>query len=420
MSKNELKKSILGEIEKRMPEFKGLLGDVIRIPTDNPPGDTAECVEFLAQHLRSKGLPADIYEPKKGSPNLVSYMEGEKSGPNLVLNGHIDQFPAGNTEDWSFDPYSGECRDGKILGRGVGDMKAGSVASLLCLQLMHELAIPIRGRLTLTLVSDEESGGIWGAKWLIDNVASTRGDSVLNSEPTGFDRILIGHKGKYWLNVKTSHPGGQAAMPVGEGAITQAMEVAEALKKLDGWKLAPPADAAHIIERSKAALEKRSETEGKSWVLDSTTVNVGVICGGIQPNTIPTRCTMDIDIRSPIGITTDRLKAEVEKVMRDAGLNLGEICCEWVVELECAYCSPDADIIRLLQANARQITGQDIEINVSFGSTDARFWWLLGIPAPIYGTNVFNIALPDEYVLESEFKDVLKVHAATIVDYLCE
>ena len=102
-----------------------------------------------------------------------------------------------------------------------------------------------------------------------------------------------------------------------------------------------------------------------------------------------------------------------------AGLKREDIVVQWLVCLEAAYCAPDQDIVRCLASNAKMITGKDIEINMSIGSTDARFWWLRGIPAPIYGTNVFNIAVPDEYILEREFEAVLKVHAATVVDFLC-
>jgi acetylornithine deacetylase/succinyl-diaminopimelate desuccinylase-like protein len=96
-----------------------------------------------------------------------------------------------------------------------------------------------------------------------------------------------------------------------------------------------------------------------------------------------------------------------------------EIELEWVVCLESAYSAPNEDIVELVAKNARQITGQQIEINVSSGSTDARFWWLRGIPAAIYGTGMENIAVPDEYVLEPQFGQMLKVHAATCIDYLC-
>ena len=86
--------------------------------------------------------------------------------------------------------------------------------------------------------------------------------------------------------------------------------------------------------------------------------------------------------------------------------------------LEATYSAPTAEIVELVACNAREITGRSIEINTSFGSTDARFWWLEGIPAAIYGTGLENIAVPDEYILESEFGQVLKVHVATCIDYL--
>lgn len=92
MGKEDLKKKILAEIERRMPEFKELLGDVIRIPTDNPPGDTTKCAKFIVDHLKSKKLPAEVYEPKPGNPNIVSYINPKANGRNLILNGHLDQF----------------------------------------------------------------------------------------------------------------------------------------------------------------------------------------------------------------------------------------------------------------------------------------------------------------------------------------
>lgn len=121
MANEELKARVLEEIDARLPEFKELLGDVIRIPTDNPSGDTTECVAMLANYLEGKGLPANVYEPQPTLQSLVSYARGSDDVRNLVLNGHLDQSSAGDPDAWSFDPYSGECRDGRILGRGVGN-----------------------------------------------------------------------------------------------------------------------------------------------------------------------------------------------------------------------------------------------------------------------------------------------------------
>ena len=91
-----------------------------------------------------------------------------RKGRHLVLNGHIDVFPGRPAETWSRDPWSGAVADGKVHGRGVADMKCGTSASIWTYIYLHRLREELGGRLTLTCVSDEETGGTWGAKWLVD------------------------------------------------------------------------------------------------------------------------------------------------------------------------------------------------------------------------------------------------------------
>ena len=136
-----------------------------------------------------------------------------------------------------------------------------------------------------------------------------RGDSCLNSEPTRRTEVLIGHKGMLWLRVKVNGPGGHAALPAEENPVAMAMKIAQAIKAIQGWKLLPPSELAGTIERSKSLTEARTQTASNGWVLDSTTVSVGAIKGGVQANTIPPYCEMEIDLRPPIGITGAELKA---------------------------------------------------------------------------------------------------------------
>lgn len=420
MGKEDWKKILLEEIDKRIPEFKALLGDVIRIPTDNPPGDTTQCAHFIVDYLKSKKLPAEVYEPKLGNPNIVSYIKSKTPGQNLVLNGHLDQFPAGNQKDWSFHPYSGECKNGKILGRGVADMKAGTVISLLCFQLIYELKIPIKGGLTLTLVSDEETGGKWGAQWLLENVPSTIGDSVLNGEPGGLDAIRVGHKGIFHLRVKTRSPGGHGALPSEENAITKAMKVAQGLQKLRGWKKETPKELVDVIKLAKETLEKKPYGKGKGWVFDSTSVSIGVIQGGEKVNVIPRYCEVDVDIRVPHGITMNDVESKVDMAIQQTGVNPEEISVDWLIANEPSSSSPKAEIVQLVKQNTQKITGKEPGITITSGGTDGRFWQYRGIPQAVIGPTPYNIGAPDEYILEEEFEQVLRVHALTTIDYLCK
>ena len=141
MSREQLKTRVMEEIDRRLPEFKDHLRDVVRIPTDNPPGDTTACVTFLAQYLKERGLPADVYEPRPTFQSLVSYKKGRRDGRNLVLRAP--------------GPVSGWRPEGVVLrsllrrvpgrqdpGSRRRDMKAGTVASLLCLVLIQSWIFP--------------------------------------------------------------------------------------------------------------------------------------------------------------------------------------------------------------------------------------------------------------------------------------
>ena len=97
-------------------------------------------------------------------------------------------------EPWSVPPYSGRIADGKIFGRGSGDMKGGLASLLFTFGILaQEEGLP--GKVTFTGTSDEETGGRWGALWLLQNVEGVRGDAVLNGEPSGLT-VRIGEKGR--------------------------------------------------------------------------------------------------------------------------------------------------------------------------------------------------------------------------------
>src|SRR5881628_1512838 len=156
---------LLDEIRRRRQELYELAASLVRIPSENPPGDTTEIASFIKRYLEERGLAPRVYEPKSGLPNIVATLGAGR--PNLVLSGHLDEFPAG--EGWTVPPFAGLLSDGKIVGRGAGDMKAGLAVALFVVTLLREHAVDLRGRLTLAFASDEETGGRWGTEWLLAN-----------------------------------------------------------------------------------------------------------------------------------------------------------------------------------------------------------------------------------------------------------
>jgi succinyl-diaminopimelate desuccinylase len=109
------KEQILAWVENDRDELVRFLSNFVAIPTPNPPGDTREAARFLADRLRAENAPVEIRSAKDHLPNVVGSFEGARSGPHLVLNGHIDVFPVGPSEPWTRDPWSGAVEDGKAM-----------------------------------------------------------------------------------------------------------------------------------------------------------------------------------------------------------------------------------------------------------------------------------------------------------------
>src|SRR5438045_3592819 len=109
-----------------------LVQEMVRIPSENPPGDTAAVFDFVTRYLEGRGLDYEVVAPQPSMPNLVAAFEGGEPGRHLVLNGHLDVFPAGDPALWSSGPpFSGRIKDGRLFGRGGTDVKVGTQDSTL-------------------------------------------------------------------------------------------------------------------------------------------------------------------------------------------------------------------------------------------------------------------------------------------------
>ncbi len=412
------KAALLGEARRRMSEFKSLLCDLIRIPTDNPPGDTTQCFRFLKLMLESRGIKASIHEPKTGNPNLVCQM-GSNEKRHLVLNGHIDQFPVAVPQAWISPPYSGEIHDHRILGRGACDMKAGSTASLICFLLAHEQGLVQDAKLTLTLVSDEETGGVWGAQWLLEQFPDIAGTAAINGEPSGTDSIVIGHKGINWLKLRTYGKGGHGALASAkDNAIEKMLLLVDAVKTLQGKRASPPPGMHFHLQESRKLLESSEDGKGLGWIADSISVSPGVVSGGAKVNVIPQECEMSIDIRAPIGMTHAHVESEVLRVLVAAPVERNDWQYEWELVTEAVHTPPDSEIVKLMSQNVTDIVGRKPVLRVVHWGADTRLWQYRGVPVAIFGPPSRNMGGTDEYVQEVDFEHVVLAHFATTIDYL--
>jgi succinyl-diaminopimelate desuccinylase len=412
-----VRETLLSWIENDRDALVRFLSEFVATPSPNPPGDTRRAAGYLHDQIKALGAPVAYRTAKPEWPNVTGSFSCESGGPHLVLNGHIDVFPAGAEADWSRDPWSGAVLNGRVHGRGVVDMKCGTAASVWTYVYLHRLRERLAGRLTLTCVSDEETGGTWGAKWLIDTFPDEfRGDCVLNGEPSTPGTIRFGEKGTLRIVIEVSTPGAHAAYThMSPNAIRVASELIRDLYALEDMGVPQTADVRAAIERGRAAMDA-SLGKGAGRILDRVTVSVGVIQGGVKINVLPGHCRLEVDIRLPVGLTHEAMMQEVEVIVAchpDATLTP-----VWTHSAEPSVCDPNHPMVGIIKATAESLIGKKPVPVVSLGATDCKHWRHRGVPAYVYGCTPNNMAKPDEWVDIEEYLHVVRTHVLSAAAFL--
>lgn len=415
----DLRQAILDRVEAVKDDAIRFFQDFTRIDTSNPPGNTEAGAAFIARFLDRHGLAHKVVAPQKTMPNIIASTAMGGPGRHLVLNGHIDVFPAGDPALWSRNPWSGDIVDGAVFGRGTADMKCGTTASIFTYLILQGLRDRLKGRLTLTAVSDEETGGRWGTGYLIEHHADeVLGDCVLNGEPSSPWTVRFGEKSPIWFRFRIRTPGAHSAYPhISRSATKIAARLMIDLEVLETLVPETPESVTRILARPEAlAAIERGLGKGAMHSATHVTVNFGIVQAGVKINMLPGDCIVEADIRMPVGIGTARIRAEVQRILA----RYPEVTAEELIQPPCEpTCSePDHEMLALIQDNAERLSGQRPVPIVTLGGTDCRFWRLKGIPAYVYGCSPGRMSAPDESVPIDEFLHVLKTHALSAGLYL--
>ena len=190
--------------------------------------------------MRAEGTPGDSDRYPRW--NVIARREGRRPGPCVHFNSHIDVVEAG--AGWSFDPFGGAVRDGRVYGRGACDMKGGLATSIVAVEAFLALHPDHPGAIEISGTADEESGGYGGVAYLADRgiMARPRIDHVIIPEPLNKDRVCLGHRGVWWAEIETKGRIAHGSMPfLGDSAIRHMGAVLDAFEA----ELYPALAAAH-------------------------------------------------------------------------------------------------------------------------------------------------------------------------------
>ncbi len=415
-SSANLREAINARIDADQDELIALLRQFLRIRSVNPPGDTREAAAFVRTILDRFGVPHRTLSAVEEMPNIVGRWDAARPGRHLMLNGHMDVFPVTNEALWD-----AEMRDGRIYGRGASDMKTGTLAGIMAYCYLHAHKADLSGALSLSVVSDEQSGGRYGTRFLFEQHPEVvAADCCLNGEPSGLGNIRFMEKGTLRFSLSSSSPGGHGGYPhQAPNPIERIVRLTARIYELYHLKLGDmPAELDAILTspetvRCADALLGQGAAENARRI----TVNIGIIQGGLKATQIPTACAAHLDIRTPFGTDRDALRAHLEQMAAEHG-------CTMVVNEDHSYpasmTDPNGEMARILRHNTRELMGLDAPAVCSLGGTDARYWRWKGIPAVICGPSNLSMGTDQEHVTVEEAIAVIRLQALCAADYLSE
>jgi len=388
----------------------GFLAELVKVPSDNPPGDCAAHAARAAELLEGRSFKVERHEVPAAAAkangmisaaNLIVRERFGAGGKVIALNAHGDVVPPG--EGWSVDPYGAVVKDGVMYGRGVAVSKSDFATYAFALEALRRSGLPLKGAVELHFTYDEEAGGAIGPGLILEQGLS-KPDYALSA---GFSyNVVVAHNGCLHLEVHLEGKSAHAARPdTGVDALEAATRLLTALYGLR--------------ERYKAT---RSKVVG----IDHPTLTVGLISGGINTNVVPDVVTMRIDRRmipeeNPEQVERD-LVGEIERVC--AALPGIRVRTRRILLARPFTAQPGQEVlVAALQRHAKSVMGIDIPAEGVPLYTDARLYSAAGIPTALYGAGPRSLLeanghRADEKLVLDDLMKATKVVALTLAELL--
>jgi succinyl-diaminopimelate desuccinylase len=411
---------IVAEVDRAADEIVQFTRDLVRIPTVNPPGEEYEsCARFLGDHLARHHFDveyivaagSDAHSTRFPRVNVIGTRRGSHRGPGVHLNGHIDVVPPG--AGWTVDPFAGVLRDGRIVGRGVCDMKAGIAAAVFAAEALQRAGVALPGLLEISGTVDEESGGFAGVAHLarIGRIARDRTPFVIIPEPLNVDRICIGHRGVYWFELTTKGQIAHGSMPfLGISAIDGMTDVLAAIRR----ELEP---ALHARVTAMPVVPDGARR---------ATININGLEGGqpvdgMQTPCVADRCRAVFDRRFLVEETFARAKDELTVLIEKSLKALPGISYEIrdLMVVDPVQTPDGSPVIGALDGAIRRVLGSAARLVASPGTYDQKhIARIAGIPDCVaYGPGEIELAhQPDESCAVADIVNATKVIALATLD----
>jgi acetylornithine deacetylase/succinyl-diaminopimelate desuccinylase family protein len=396
-------------VDAHFDEEVRFLQELVRVPTDTPPGNSAPHAERTAELLAGFGMSAEKHPVPQAEVRdyglqsitnlIVRRRYGE--GPTIALNAHGDVVPPG--EGWTHDPYGAQIVDGRMYGRATAVSKSDFASYTFATRALESLGLSLKGAVELHFTYDEEFGGELGPGWLLRQ-GLTRPDYLLAA---GFSyQVITAHNGCLQMEVTVHGKMAHAAIPhTGVDALQAAVRILNALYAQN--------DTYRAITSSVPGITHPY-------------LNVGRIDGGTNTNVVPGKVVFKLDRRMIPEENPVEVEADVRRVIAEAAAASPGVRIEIRRLLLAQAWKPDprsAPLVQALQRHGEAVFGEPIPTSGTPLYTDVRLYGAAGVPAAIYGAGPrtvleSNAKRADEHVVLEDLRRATKVVARALLDML--
>ncbi|MHB8512796.1 MAG: M20 family metallopeptidase [Actinomycetota bacterium] len=363
--------------------------ELIRAPSENPPGDERAVASVIAKWCERAGLKTTLIETAPNRLNVLAILESKRPGRTIAWNGHIDVVPIVDSELWEHPPFEAFVDGDTLHGRGSADMKGACAAAIAAAFTLAQSGGPSQGRLVLQLVADEEVLGPHGTQALYEQ-GFANADAVIIGEPTDLE-IAIAERGMLWVKATTHGIAAHGSVPhLGRSAIEEMARIVTALRTMS-------------FEQSHP-------------LLGAPSVNIGTIQGGSKTNIVPAECTIEIDRRTLPVETPKSILSEMQKAIGQVNAHADFEIVRWAEPCEV---SDNEEIVKLALKECEAVRGF-AKTSAMTATTDAYI--LLGkakIPTIIFGPGSLGQAhSTTEHVSIKELHEAALIYSRMFESYL--
>jgi len=396
-------------IDAHFDEQVRFLQELIRVPTDTPPGNNAPHAERTAALLHAMGIEAEHYPVPGddvracGLESITNLVVRRRYGPGrtVLLNAHGDVVPPG--EGWTRDPYGGQVENGRLYGRAAAVSKCDFSTYTFATRALEAVAKPATGSVELLFTYDEEFGGEVGPAWLLRH-GIIHPDLMIAA---GFSyQVITAHNGCLQMEVTVHGKMAHAAIPdSGVDAMQAAVAILNALY------------AQNTLYQSIT-----SRVEG----INHPYLNVGLIEGGTNTNVVPGRVSFKLDRRMIPEENPAEVEATLRRIIQDTAAARPGVSVDVKRILLANAMRPlpgNAPLVQAIQKHAEQVFGEKIPALGTPLYTDVRLFCEAGIPGVIYGAGPRTVLeshakRADERLELEDLRRATKVIARALHDLL--